>query len=108
MISKNDEQVLIALSEQFNANLFQKKGIMECLGESISFNNTIYPQLKSVQLSEILKLFAHEPKPQNNAQLRSLIIEVFQVVMQKHINPALGDSELKEALETHIAKANFW
>jgi hypothetical protein len=108
MISKSDEQVLRALSESFNVNLFQKKGIMECLEESINFNKAIYPKLNSAHLSEILKLFAHEPKPQNNAQLRSLIIEVFQVVMQKHINPALSNVELKEALETHIATTNLW
>ncbi|MBU3605079.1 hypothetical protein ICE89_11370 [Polynucleobacter sp. AP-Kaivos-20-H2] len=108
MISKNDEQVLKALSESFNTNLLQKKSIMESLEYAISINNTIYPKLKSAQLNEILKLFAHEQKPKNNAQLRSLIIEVFQVVMQKHINPALGDAELKEALEDNIVKANLW
>jgi hypothetical protein len=31
MISKNDEQVLKALSESFNTNLLQKKSIMESL-----------------------------------------------------------------------------
>jgi hypothetical protein len=108
MISKNEELILQALSESFNANLFQKKSIMACLEEAIDFNKVIHPQLKSAQLSEILKLFAHEAKPKNNAQLRSLIIEVFQVVMQKHVNPALSDAELKDALEANVATVNLW